>query len=418
MGSQPDGSAIPQALAPASGAGARRNRRHHGHPRPAPARRLSGYAAKAATGGADASRLAIRLALAVRVNGVSPGPIEWPEDEQFPPAERERASSPIPRRRPRRQPDDIARASVALPDVRRAPRQSPARSSLDGGAVRHFGSRLLTTSVNAPSPRITQRHEPLPPDRPPNGPPAAALGTGGGCPKRTWRAMWSTWSRRWTCRRWSGRMRAWERCLPPGDAAVAADLRLRDGDAFEPPDRAGDMPIRWRLGSSPATSTRTTTPGEFPAPRFGEQFAELFVQVLQVARENQLSRFGTVSLDGTKLHANASRHSALSYGHAQKTEAQLKAEVQEMLKLAEAADQGNVPEGWICRRRSSGAKTVWRPSRRPKPRSRPAKERFEREQNRVRGEDGQAQGQTGEHGQEARWQTPSPRRRGHRPRIR
>jgi transposase len=47
--------------------------------------------------------------------------------------------------------------------------------------------------------------------------------------------------------------------------------------------------------------------------RFGEQFAAIFVQVLQVARENQLSRFGTVSLDGTKIHANASRHSALSY---------------------------------------------------------------------------------------------------------
>src|SRR3546814_4202506 len=45
--------------------------------------------------------------------------------------------------------------------------------------------------------------------------------------------------------------------------------------------------------------------------RFGAQFAAIFVQVLQVARENQLSRFGTVSLDGTKIHANASRHSAL-----------------------------------------------------------------------------------------------------------
>ena len=43
-----------------------------------------------------------------------------------------------------------------------------------------------------------------------------------------------------------------------------------------------------------------------------------------------------MSLDGTKIHANASRHSALSYGHAEKIEAQLKAEVQEMLKLAEA----------------------------------------------------------------------------------
>ena len=79
--------------------------------------------------------------------------------------------------------------------------------------------------------------------------------------------------------------------------------------------------------------------------RFGEQFAEIFVQVLQVARENQLSRFGTVSLDGTKLHANASRHRALSYGHAEKIEAQLEAEVQEMLALAEAADRRGVPEG-------------------------------------------------------------------------
>lgn len=79
--------------------------------------------------------------------------------------------------------------------------------------------------------------------------------------------------------------------------------------------------------------------------RFGEQFAAVFLQVLQVARENQLSRFGTVSLDGTKIKANASRHSALSYGHAEKIEAQLKAEVEEMLALAEAADQRSVPDG-------------------------------------------------------------------------
>jgi transposase/IS5 family transposase len=79
--------------------------------------------------------------------------------------------------------------------------------------------------------------------------------------------------------------------------------------------------------------------------RFGKQFQSAFVQVLQVARENQLSRFGTVSLDGTKIHANASRHSALSYGHAEKIEAQLKAEVRELLALAEAADQSSVPDG-------------------------------------------------------------------------
>jgi transposase len=79
--------------------------------------------------------------------------------------------------------------------------------------------------------------------------------------------------------------------------------------------------------------------------RFGAQFAAIFVQVLQVARENQLSRFGTVSLDGTKIHANASRHSALSYAHAEKIEAKLKAEVQELMALAEAADTNAIPDG-------------------------------------------------------------------------
>jgi transposase len=79
--------------------------------------------------------------------------------------------------------------------------------------------------------------------------------------------------------------------------------------------------------------------------RFGKEFSNAFVQVLQVARENQLSKFGTVSLDGSKIHANASRHSALSYGHIEKIEAQLKKEVQEMLDLAEAADQSSVPDG-------------------------------------------------------------------------
>jgi transposase len=79
--------------------------------------------------------------------------------------------------------------------------------------------------------------------------------------------------------------------------------------------------------------------------RFAKEFEATFVQVLPVARENQLSRFGTVSLDGTKIHANASRHSALSYGHAEAIEAQLKGEVQQLLALAEEADGANIPDG-------------------------------------------------------------------------
>ena len=79
--------------------------------------------------------------------------------------------------------------------------------------------------------------------------------------------------------------------------------------------------------------------------RFGDQFQALFVQVLQIAQANQLSQFGSVSLDGTKLHANASRHSALSYEHAGKIETQLKQEVRELLALAESADRRELPEG-------------------------------------------------------------------------
>ena len=56
-------------------------------------------------------------------------------------------------------------------------------------------------------------------------------------------------------------------------------------------------------------------------------------------------KLGTVALDGTKIHANASRHSALSYEHAGKIEAQLQAEVADLLAKAEAADQADVPDG-------------------------------------------------------------------------
>jgi transposase len=79
--------------------------------------------------------------------------------------------------------------------------------------------------------------------------------------------------------------------------------------------------------------------------RFPEEIKALFVQVLGIARQMKLLKLGTIALDGTKIHANASRHSALSYGHAQKIEAQLEVEVKELLARAEAADQEPLPEG-------------------------------------------------------------------------
>ena len=69
-------------------------------------------------------------------------------------------------------------------------------------------------------------------------------------------------------------------------------------------------------------------------------------------------KLGTVALDGTKIHANASRHSALSHEHASRIEAQLKAEVADLLGKAEAADQAEVPNS------DAGSRSNWRREKR------------------------------------------------------
>ncbi len=79
--------------------------------------------------------------------------------------------------------------------------------------------------------------------------------------------------------------------------------------------------------------------------RFIDHIEPLFIEVLKVARAMGMLKLGTVALDGTKVHANASRHSALSYGHARKLEKKLRKEVQQLLKLAERADAADVPDG-------------------------------------------------------------------------
>jgi transposase len=79
--------------------------------------------------------------------------------------------------------------------------------------------------------------------------------------------------------------------------------------------------------------------------RFLKEIEGLFVQVLMLARELGMLKMGTVGLDGTKIHANASQHSALSYEHAGRIEEQLKAEVVDLMAKAEAADQADLPDG-------------------------------------------------------------------------
>ena len=79
--------------------------------------------------------------------------------------------------------------------------------------------------------------------------------------------------------------------------------------------------------------------------RFLEELSALFVEILSVARQMGLLELGRVSLDGTKVQANASKHSALSWEYACKIEAQLKAEVKELMRLAAEADASEIPDG-------------------------------------------------------------------------
>jgi Transposase and inactivated derivatives len=66
---------------------------------------------------------------------------------------------------------------------------------------------------------------------------------------------------------------------------------------------------------------------------------KLFEQVLEMALESGAVKLGRVSVDGTKVKANASKHKAMSYGRMQEKQKQLKEEVKQLLAQAEAADE-------------------------------------------------------------------------------
>jgi transposase len=97
-----------------------------------------------------------------------------------------------------------------------------------------------------------------------------------------------------------------------------------------------------------------------------EALSGLFVQVLRLAGKAGLVKLGHVSLDGTKIKANASRHKAMSYAYMKKREAALKAEVDRWLAAAEAADReedrlygekrGDELPGWVADKQKRLAK--------------------------------------------------------------
>jgi transposase len=70
-----------------------------------------------------------------------------------------------------------------------------------------------------------------------------------------------------------------------------------------------------------------------------EALSKLFVQVLQLCQEAGLVKLGHVSLDSTKVKANASKHKAMSYERMVKSEAQLEKEIRELLQNAQETDE-------------------------------------------------------------------------------
>jgi transposase len=81
--------------------------------------------------------------------------------------------------------------------------------------------------------------------------------------------------------------------------------------------------------------------------QFLSEIKAVFAQVLLIAHEMGYLRLGNISLDGSKVRADASKSKAVSYGRLLKLEAQLQQEVEELLALGEQADETGLPPGLV-----------------------------------------------------------------------
>ena len=80
---------------------------------------------------------------------------------------------------------------------------------------------------------------------------------------------------------------------------------------------------------------------------FLPEIQELFVQILLLAQEEGKLELDNISLDGSKIHADASKSKAVSYKRLLELEAQLRQEVEELLALGKQSDQVELPEGLV-----------------------------------------------------------------------
>jgi hypothetical protein len=133
---------------------------------------------------------------------------------------------------------------------------------------------------------------------------------------------------------------------------VQATRKLHEYVAFRVPS-AANLPAH-----------RTTQ--DFLALHLAE-FTELFFQVVRLACEVGLVKFGTIAVDGTKRKANASRHKAMSYRRMQAAEVELKAQITTPVKRPPIPmRQRRTSQTWTSPSRSSAGKNAWQPLLRPR----------------------------------------------------
>ncbi len=80
---------------------------------------------------------------------------------------------------------------------------------------------------------------------------------------------------------------------------------------------------------------------------FLDLLPDIFTQLLLLAQAAGVLRLGTISLDGTKIHADASKSKAVSYARLLELETRLRAEVEDLLVQAAQADTTPLPDGLV-----------------------------------------------------------------------
>ena len=82
---------------------------------------------------------------------------------------------------------------------------------------------------------------------------------------------------------------------------------------------------------------------------FLPELHDLFIEILLLAKLAGILKVGNLSLDGSKIHADASKSKAVSYGRLVELEKQLQNDVKQLFELGEQADQGEatLPEGLV-----------------------------------------------------------------------